>query len=236
VIARNNQTYILTDLNLITVPSESGSSGQSLVLVAVPTTLGDAQAAAESFRILWKPTGAEVKLDLWALGPMGWELLAEDVPGSSGSYDWQPDGTSGWHCFSAIVNGPSGGVGVSVNSVKVASGSVGSEPAPVPEDLLAAGGFTWTTADLGEATTRPSPVELSWEVALPEDEPLSLELWSLHLDTQTWTQVATALPATSGSYTWDTSESESGYYVFSLGLKSGEEFIGVSNSAWMQLL
>ena len=40
---------------------------------------------------------------------------------------------------------------------------------------ISAGGFTWTTADLGEATTRPSPVELSWEVALPEDEPLSLD-------------------------------------------------------------
>jgi uncharacterized repeat protein (TIGR03803 family) len=208
------------------------------VAAASPLTLSTPATSTsvnegDSYTIDWTGGDSTDTVQLWAEGGPNnsWTELTAGVPESNGSYTWNTTGVDhGWYYFQAW-DIPTSGTPYAVQSpnwlhIVVPSASapnVSLTNPPLATDTVAQGN-TYTlnfTASDGSGDTNP----------------IFVQLWVYSGNTGQWTELPNAnyLPATQGSYAWDTTGMVPGWYAFAAYATNGDQWSYASSPGWLNI-
>jgi hypothetical protein len=186
-----------------------------------------------SYAIDWTGGDSTDTVQLWAEGGPNnsWTELTTGVPETNGSYTWNTTGVDhGWYYFQAW-DIPASGTPYAVQSPDylhvvapdAAAPNVSLTNPPLANDAVPQGN-TYTlnfTATDGSGDTNP----------------IFVQLWVYSGNTGQWTELPNAnyLPATQGSYAWDTTGMAPGWYCFAAHATNGDQWSYASSPGWLNI-
>jgi hypothetical protein len=220
---------------LLTVTDATGLTGRDSVTIAVrsapgspPFTLALADKVAQippgypRVRVDWTGELPGSTLDLWSLGPAGWQSVAANLDAYGGLFLWDPSLLySGWYRLAGhAVRGAGAVEFVPGRHVRVAPSPL--PPAPRASPAAADAGLPVGTALPAIQLLTPSQsrvifsgssFEIRWEILLPSQAPESLTLRARPTGESDWRTIVSSIPTGQGHYRWDTSSLAPGSYL-----------------------
>jgi uncharacterized repeat protein (TIGR03803 family) len=224
-----NYTLIATDGSLTAATSSSFAVGFALTTPAVSSSID----AGGSYTIDWTGAHAGDTVQVWAEGGPNnsWTELTTGVPEANGSYTWNTTGVDhGWYYFQAW-DIPTSGTPIAADSPNylhiVASGAAApnisqSNPPLSGSSVVQGHNFTLDfNATDGSGDTNP----------------IYVQLWVYSGDTGQWTELANAnyLPASQGSYVWNTTGVAPGWYSFAAHATNGDQWSYTASPGWVNV-
>jgi uncharacterized repeat protein (TIGR03803 family) len=205
------------------------SSSLTLTTPAASTSVNE----GSSYTIDWTGGNSTDTVQLWAEGgpDNSWTELTTGVPETNGSYTWNTTGVAhGWYYFQAW-DIPASGTPYAVQSPdwlhvvapSASAPNISLTNPPLAGDSVAQGN-TYTldfTASDGSGDTNP----------------IFVQLWVYSGNTGQWTELPNAnyLPATQGSYAWDTTGVAPGWYAFAAHVTDGDQWSYASSPGWLNI-
>jgi uncharacterized repeat protein (TIGR03803 family) len=220
--------------------TEAGGTDTSGSIFELPTSLilttpatSTSVNEGSSYAIDWTGGNSTDTVQLWAEGGPNnsWTELTTGVPETNGSYTWNTTGVlHGWYYFQAW-DIPTSGTSYAVQSpdwLHVVAPAASAPNISLTNPPLAAAsvaqGNTYTldfTATDGSGDTNP----------------IYVQLWVYSGNTGQWTELPNAnyLPASQGSYGWNTTGVLPGWYCFAAHATNGDQWSYASSPGWLNI-
>lgn len=180
------------------------------------------------FRVTWVAAPEVQAVQLWAVGPGGWQLLAGEIAAADGGYDWSTAAQAqGWYAFAAYVRFADGHWQRTVSPDWLLVANPANQ---APQVAL-------LTPDAGAAVTAGETFTIRWQASDPDGDVVRLSLWAFS-DATGWVQPAGAqwLDASAGAFAWDTAAAPTGWYAFAAWAWDGSEATLAQSPDWLHVV
>lgn len=193
-------------------------TGLTLTSPATATVVNE----GDSFAVNWAGGNSSDTVQVWEEGGPNnsWTELTTGVPETDGSFSWDTTGVDhGWYRFVAW-DIPTAGAPYAVNSpdfVHVVSGS-----ATAPNISLTNPPLSGDSVAEGNSYT----INFTASAGGSDTNPVFVQLWVFNGNTSTWSVLPNAnyLPASQGSFAWDTTGVAPGFYSFAAHATNGDQW------------
>lgn len=214
----NNWSYDLT----ITV---RGVAAQPVTLTTPATA--ETVYKGQPYTIRWTGGDPYTTLQIWAYGPDGWEVIADNVSAAARQFTWNTAGaTQGWHCFAAwAYDGAQWYSTSSPNWVNVLNAN---NRAP---------SMQFTNPVVAQEIERGDVFRLKWNAFDADGDPLYVSLWA-YSESTGWFQLPGAewISAGTGRFDWNTAGYQTGWYAFSAWVWDGQDAVAVNAPDWVHVV
>ena len=215
-----------------------GSAKFSNVLITTTLTLttpaeADSVDEGNSYTIDWTGGKSTDTVQLWVEGgpTNSWTELTTGVPETNGSYTWNTSGVDhGWYYFQAYDIPSSGGT-YTVQSPNYLH--VTAPDASAPNISLSNPPESADSAAQGADYT----INFTATDGTGDTNPIYVQLWVYSGNTGDWTELPNAnyIPASQGSYVWNTTGILPGWYSFAAHATNGDQWSYASSPGWLNI-
>jgi cyclophilin family peptidyl-prolyl cis-trans isomerase len=223
----------------VTATDLGGGTAQSTFTVNLTPLALTTPATAVSvnsgtnYTIDWTGGNSTDTVQLWAEGGPNnaWTELSTGVPETDGSFTWNTTGVDhGWYYFQAW-DIPAGGTAYAVQSpnyLHIEDTGAAAPNISLSNPVLA-----------GEAVAQGGSYTINFTATdgTGDTNPIFVQLWVYSGNTGQWTELPSAnyLPASQGSYVWNTTGVAPGWYSFAAHATDGDQWSYAASPGWLNV-
>jgi beta-glucanase (GH16 family) len=214
--------------------SLAGAPGSTPLSLTTPATSTSVNVGS-NYTFDWTGGSPGDTVQIWVEGgpTNSWTELASSLPVAQGSYTWNTTGVAhGWYYAQAWDVPASGATSYAVQSPNYLH--LVAPAAQAPTISLTNPGLAGDQVILGNSYT------INWSAAdgTGDTNPIYVQLWVYSGNTGQWAELPNAnyLPATQGSYAWDTTGYIPGWYSFAIHATNGDQWSYAVSPGWLDIV
>jgi hypothetical protein len=211
----------------------AGQPGSSPLALTTPATSTSIDVGS-NYTFNWTGGSTGDTVQIWVEGgpTNSWTELASSLPVAQGSYTWNTTGVAhGWY-YAQAWDVPVSGTSYAVQSPNYLHLVAPAAQAPVVS--------LTNPALAGDQVTLGDSYTINWSATdgTGDTNPIYVQLWVYSGNTGQWAELPNAnyLPATQGSYAWDTTGYTPGWYSFAIHATNGDQWSYAASPGWLDII